>query len=220
MSGVRKLGAASVRMAEQARPMATGERMSAARPDLEDAAAKAEQVAFKQAYLEGFDAGHADGLKDVEKRNDVLRGELETAARDVLAERDKWRGQTKLALERLDATCAEYTACLEPIAVEIAYTAVCKIVGQMQAERTLVAAVCCEILAGLRSRPIEVRVSDADLASLGDLAGSIEVISDSTLEPGDCVVRSNTGEVDGSVRAQLIRLQQVLHAELGMVSAP
>lgn len=220
MSGVRKLGAASVRMAEQARPMAAGERVSAPRPAVEDAAAKAEQAAFKQAYLEGFDAGHADGLKEAEKRNDELREELEAAVRDVLAERNKWCEQTKLALERLDAVCEEYTASLEPVAVEIAYTAVCKIVGQMHAERTLVAAVCGEILAGLQSRPIEVRVSDSDLASMGELAGSIEVVSDSTLEPGDCVVRSNTGQVDGSVRAQLMRLQHVLHAELGMGSTP
>lgn len=59
-----------------------------------------------------------------------------------------------------------------------------------------------------RATRARVRVHPDDAARLGDL--DFEVVADDTLEPGDCVVESDLGDVDARIETRLAALERAL----------
>lgn len=175
----------------------------------------AAQAAYKQAYLEGFEAGFADGDKEARKALEELQEQARSAFDAVQIEKDHW--QTRLATlgERFAHAEKDMYAKSEALAVAMAYAAVCRIVGQGYVEQEFATKVCREVLKDLRAEPTQVRVAPSDYASLQEAALPIPVAADANLQPGDCVIVTGLEEIETGIAFRLRSLLQTLLEALG-----
>jgi flagellar assembly protein FliH len=108
----------------------------------------------------------------------------------------------------------------EDLIVEIAFEAVCRIIGDAVGRRDGVLAVVREVIRGVREREnLVVRVAPQDyeliagerqrLLRNGD-ANHIELASDERIELGGCLVETSGGTLDGRLETQLQRLRDTL----------
>lgn len=167
---------------------------------------------YKKAYLEGFDAGHADGdqaarsaLADAERD---ARSMAETA-RDAI---QGWRERLCSLTEHFEQTEAKLRVEMEALAVEIAFAAACRLVGDLHAKRELIAAFCQEAVADLHLEPTQLRVSPSDHAALAEMCPAMPSVPDPAMRAGDCLIVTALGEVETGIET---RLHAVLRALLG-----
>jgi flagellar assembly protein FliH len=108
----------------------------------------------------------------------------------------------------------------EDLIVEIAFEAVCRIIGDAVGRREGVLAVVREVIRGVREREnLVVRVAPQDyeliagerqrLLRNGD-ASRIELVSDERIELGGCLIETAGGTLDGRLETQLQRLRDTL----------
>lgn len=108
----------------------------------------------------------------------------------------------------------------EDLIVEIAFEAVCRILGDALGRREGVLAVVREVIRGVREREnLVVRVAPQDyeliagerqrLLRNGD-ASRIELVSDERIELGGCLIETSGGTLDGRLETQLQRLRDTL----------
>jgi len=170
--------------------------------------------AYKQAYLEGFEAGFADGDNEARKALNAAQELADTALQEAEGERNRWRDQL-IALGRQfsEAQAAQHMQ-MEAVAVAIAYASVCRILGQAHAEQNLIAAICRETLASLRVQATQVRIAPAERTALEAAGLPLEIVADPTLQPGDCILVTGLGEIEASVETQMQALLRALTTTL------
>jgi flagellar assembly protein FliH len=169
------------------------------------AAAEAEHEAeLAAARAEGHEAGLAAG-----------RAEVSAAARALAS-----------AAARLDEASAAVAADAEPLAVELALRIAEKVLGgELEARPELVT----DVVRGALRRLTEplpaallVNPQDAELvrASIADFSvehgAELSVREERRVERGGCVVRTQAGEVDAQITAQLERAAKVVAQGTGM----
>jgi len=174
---------------------------------LAEATAEAAQIR-ESAHAEGYAAG-------IEQGREQALADLQDATR-ALAD----------ALAALDSVRAEVTQAVERDAVELALQLAEKIVaGALQARPELVLDTVQGALRRLgERRRVAVLVNPADLQIVTESAGpehgrasgieSCEVYGEERVARGSAIVRTEDGEVDASVSAQLERAREVIAAEL------
>jgi|SRR5690242_8298997 len=198
-----KAGARAWLPVEEANPVDTGEE-EVSQPET-----------YRKAYLEGFEAGFADG--DREAR--VALQEAQESARDAEGAAREEEGRWRDALMSLSAQLVHVQEKFEPqmeaLAVTIAYASVCRLIGRMHADHDLVAALCREALESMRLDATRVRISQADQASLEEGGLALPIVVDPALERGDCVIETPMGGIDTGVEVQLRALLQALLETLG-----
>lgn len=185
-------------------------RMSAVDP-IGVAVAEAEAIR-EHARAEGFEAGRLEGLTEV-------RLELEPSAQALVA-----------AAAAVAAEQAGRTAALERQAVELALKIAEKVVaGALEARPELVVDVVAGALRTFIDRErvvVAVHPEDADLvresidavaAAMGGIA-HVDVQADRRVTRGGAVVRTEAGEVDGTVEAKLDRAREAIVRELRSVA--
>jgi len=185
---------ASVPMQPVKPELSLDERDALVREEIESAR---EQV-LGQARREGYEEGLAQGRA-------VLAGEID-ALRSV-------------ALSAGEILRREIVG-VEDVAIDIAFEAVCRIIGTAVATREGVAAVVRELIRDLHGREqLVVRLSAHDLALLGDQAGTLlkgpdglklEFVPDERVVLGGCIVEVAGGTLDGRLETQLKQLSDTL----------
>lgn len=166
---------------------------------------------YKQAYLEGFDAGHADG----DQAARVTLAEAEETAR-AMAESARetmhdWREQIAALAGRFAQAETQLHQDMEALAVEIAFAATCRVVGELHTRRELVAALCREAVTELQLTPTQLRVSPSDHCHLVEKNLEMPCVADPALGAGGCLIETALGEIETGIET---RLQAVLHALL------
>lgn len=161
---------------------------------------------FEEGQRTGWGAGHDEGLRDGLQKG---REDADAAAR-VQAD----------ALEALGAAiteaCTQRRAAIEAGAIEIAYAAVLRLIGQSAGERTVVADIVRCVLEQLQDRTLlSVRVSPADHALLQQGAhglnlGGALLVADERVELGGCIIDTDAGSLDGRLETQLSELKTLL----------
>jgi len=207
--GARRL---SMRDIVQGQPRAFGERG-------ETAAASIPVEAEVEEHRFGFEQGYRDGLRQARAEVEVVaaqaRAELEQQTQDALDEaKHALRAeQDRLATvaDALSSALEEDRRWAESAAVEMAYAALLRVLGDKAAERTLVAALCEQGRRELGSEVVSVRMAEADAAVLQGLVTGIPVMADASLPAGSCVLESRRGRFDAGLDA---RTQQLRHALL------
>jgi flagellar assembly protein FliH len=183
-------------------PVAEG----AARPDpvalLEQIEARRLQV-LEQAYGEGYAAGEEAGRDEARHAYDKEIGALRELAASMSPAFDVFLSDA------------------EDLLVEIAFEAVCKIMGRALCERAGVSAMVRQVIEQVREREqLIVRLAPADFALLTgpDAPGLEAEIANAQLTPdervarGGCLIDSPSGTLDGRLETQLQRLREVLIA--------
>jgi flagellar assembly protein FliH len=161
---------------------------------------------FEEGQRTGWGAGHEEGLRDGLQKG---REDADAAAR-VQAD----------ALEALGAAikeaCTQRRAALEAGAIEIAYAAVLRLIGESAGNRTVVADTVRRVLEQLPDRTLQcIRVSPADHALLQhgahglNLSGAL-LVADERVELGGCIVDTDAGSLDGRLETQLSELKTLL----------
>lgn len=151
----------------------------------------------------------------VRLREETLESGREEGYREGLAEWDQARLAMQGARESLDA---KYEAELVRLAVKIAE----KIIGEeLRTSPETIVSIARESMRGIRNEQnLTVRVSASEkeqvvrqLDSLNRELGvgrNVQVIGDSSLSPGGCIVESERGIVDARLKTQLKRLEDIL----------
>ncbi len=123
-------------------------------------------------------------------------------------------------IESLHAVLEADIAGAEDVIVEIAFEAVCKILGDAMVKREGVVLAVREIVRGMRERePLLLRVAPADYDLLiahraqllqGGDGKTIDLVTDERVALGGCFVETSGGTLDGRLETQLQRLVDTL----------
>lgn len=171
--------------------------------------------AYRKAYLEGFEAGFTDGDRETRRALQEAQEAARATGEAALAEKERWCA----ALASLSMQFAQVQEKLGPqmeaLAVTIAYASICRLIGRMHTEHELVAALCREVLEGMRLDATRVRISQADRAFLEENSLALPIVADPELEPGDCVIETPLGGIEAGIEVQLRALLQALLETLG-----
>jgi flagellar biosynthesis/type III secretory pathway protein FliH len=156
------------------------------------------QEAAERGWLEGREAGLAKAASEQAAQLKALGALLRSA-----------RG-------RLDEGIGE----LSELGAQIAFEAVCKVLGQAMATREGALAAVRETVRRARERSrLTLRVSPGDFAMLhqhldavleGLEAGQVEVAADERVELGGCLLETPSGQLDGRLEVQLAGLRRAL----------
>ena len=161
---------------------------------------------FEEGQRTGWGAGHEEDLRDGLQKG---REDAGAAAR-VQAD----------ALDALGAAitqaCAQRRAAVEAGAIEIAYAAVLRLIGESAGDRTVVSDTVRRVLEQLQDRTLLcIRVSPADHALLQQRAhglnlGGALLVADERVELGGCIIDTDAGSLDGRLETQLSELKTLL----------
>lgn len=179
---------------------ADADRCAAQDRDLADLRHKIEQEAAEAGHRQGFAAGEA-----------AARGEVAEAV-TALAELHE---AAKAALQRgLED--------LEGVAVQIAFEAVAKVLGQELSQAEGVMALIREVASRAREQAVlTVRLGAKDYGLIQEYREAlsqslngvrVDLVSDTRIAFGGCVVESDSGTLDGRLEVQLRRLKDAMVA--------
>ncbi len=181
------------------------------------------------AYAQGLEAGRAagmqQGLEGAQKRvDDAMRSarqEFEQVAGQRLQE-FKTEANARLAqLERLlanfESAAHQRVGELESDAIALAYSALCKVLGDNARDPVTIAAIVRQGMAQLSgSALLAVRMNEADLRILlGDEQGRrlqaaaprVKWVADSSVAAGGCLLDTAAGSLDARLETQLATLR-------------
>lgn len=164
----------------------------------------AREAAVERGYKEGFESGHAEGLE--------LGAEALNKQAAALA----------AAAEAVDTAWAGWLDGAETTAADLAFQAVCQILGHTAVKPEAVAGVVRQLMRPLREADVlRIRLHPAELQSLreslrreGEASPLARVadrlVADAQLAAGGCVIDTPRGDYRGSFDVQLRRLRQLL----------
>jgi flagellar assembly protein FliH len=184
------------------------------------------EAAKAEGYAAGYREGHAEALRRCEEQLKLDQQRLREEAERLqhqLSERAQHEAQLMADLQRSVAQAvAQRLDVLEPQAVELAFTALCKVLGPDAERSSLLSGLIRQATAQMRSaKPMAVRLNPASLvliesrcAKLAEEAACIGVewIADATLPPAGCTLVSGQGELDASLQTQLDSLRALWSA--------
>lgn len=188
--------------------------------------AAASETAKAEAYAVGFREGHAEASRRCNEQLKLdqqrVREEAERLQRQ-LSERAQHEAQLMADLQRSVAQAVAHRLdTLEPQAIELAFTALCKVLGPETDRASLLSGLIRQAMAQMRSaKPVTIRLHPASLAliesrrtKLTDEAGStdIEWIADASLPPAGCTLVGDQGQLDASLQTQLDSLRALWSA--------
>ncbi len=161
----------------------------------------------EEARRQGRENGLADAEAEIARRTAEISSGLEREhAIAITALQEQMAAMKRLAAALTDAIGA-HRRDAESAAVEAAYAALVRVLGEKAADRTLVSDLCMQILREHGTGTITFRLSPAD-CELFEPAGDVRVRPDATLCAGQCVLESPRGGSDTGldVRLEAIRI--------------
>ena len=177
------------------------------------------RAARERAHAEGLQAG----LKDAQARiEDAVRQHVQQwqARADAQAEERRkahaeWTERLGQVLDALDAGVTRRLEAIEADAVALAFTAVCRIVGDTVMSRDGVAALVRHAIAQVSDTPVlRVRLHPDDFAAIAETSlpaahPAVDWQVDPALTRGACLVDSAQGTLDTRLDCQLERLRDL-----------
>jgi flagellar assembly protein FliH len=148
----------------------------------------------REAFDEGYRDGRGEGEKDARAEHAAELQTLQALARSV-------RDALGQGIEGV-----------EDALVEIAFAAVCKVLGRAAASEEGVRAMVREAMSEVRSRDgVVLRVSPREHAAFqGQLGAELEVVADERVAAGGCLIETTGGTLDARLDIQLRRLADTL----------
>ena len=175
----------------------------------------------EQARVEGFAAGHAEGLVAA----DAVVAEAERAAAERLADvQARWERRLASATAALTAAAQQLEAAAVPVADDIRETVVGTVLTLLEdllgrelalADSPVLDAVRRALTLCPADAPAVVRVHPDDLGEvpedvLAELPDSVRVVGDPSVERAGAVAETGPRRIDAQLMAALERVQQVL----------
>lgn len=166
------------------------------------------------------ETGLREGLAEAQRRLDeAMRAATEQLQRQTEALQAQMQSEHDASIARVDQTLqgltrawAQRVDALESDAIELAFAAVCRLMGEARADRAAIAALIEQGIAQLRGgAALRVRVHPDDLAALqGDALmarhPAIQWLADTSVSAGGCLLDTEHGTLDARLDRQLARL--------------
>jgi flagellar biosynthesis/type III secretory pathway protein FliH len=177
-------------------------------------AADALRVQHQQAFDAARERGLAEGAKDAER--DIAQ-QVEKIERRLTAVHDAAIAKLEGEQLRLRQFIASLSGALqahsietETLAVEVAYAAMVRVLGEKSADRSLLPELCRNIVREYGHPPATLRVSDVDFSLFETSEFDIPVEADRRLLPGQCVIDTARGQFESGLDVRLEALTQAL----------
>lgn len=178
--------------------------------DAEAMAGRERAAALDAARRDGLARGLANAEAEIAKRVEAIAGKLRdehARAQDALQVRI---GELRtLSAALADAVVVHRRDC-QDAAVEAAFSALVRVLGDKAADRSLMPALCAQVLQSRGAGPVTLRLAPSDCA-LVDAGEDVRVVPDPALAAGRCVVETSRG---GSDTGLDVRLDAVKNAFL------
>lgn len=183
-------------------------------PDPAEQARVQQQRLFDEARAQGQAEGLRDAEREIEKRvaaiETRMRADHDAAVKKLRAEEERLRA----FVAGLGQSLSGYASESETMAIEVAYAAVVRLLGEKSADRSLMVDLCRAVIKDYGHPPATLRVSDADLSLLDDAGLDIAVEADRRLAPGQCVVETARGQFESGLDVRLEALRKAFMATL------
>lgn len=169
-------------------------------------------------------AGRNDALREAEERlrekAEILSKEYENSQAEMQQQQRQLRHSAQQLVNAVEEL-GEYRNSLlrdsEPLLIEIAATAVTKILGHAAKDGSLIRRVVSKQLAHAATmRPLRIRVSRQDMAQIKATdtaqkdAWQDVFVADEALAAGDCFIETEHGTLEAGIARQLEHLRQIL----------
>jgi flagellar assembly protein FliH len=187
---------------------------------------------YRQAYEAGYQAGYAAG-DEAGRAEGLAIGEAQGHAQALQEAREQQQSDIERGIsaaeacaaaiqqlgEQLTALDGQLKASAEVIAIDLAWAALMRLLGEGSGKREYVAAMVRNVLDQARPQAIvRIGLSAQDLAVLqADGApefSSFTLVADERVEAGGCMIETAAGGLDGRLETQLQLLRQVLLARV------
>lgn len=165
-----------------------------------------------EAHAEGFAKGMREAGEEVQARVRAAESKVEqTHAAETERLRAANQRMQALLLALPDAV-AGLESQTHAAAAEIAYAAVVRLLGERNADHSLIDELCRQALAESRQRPVVVRVAASHYAALSALDESegVRIVADAELAPGQCRLETHKGVYESGLEIRLESLKQAL----------
>jgi flagellar biosynthesis/type III secretory pathway protein FliH len=182
----------------------------AAGPSMQEQLEAAFAPAAEQGLAEGRKAADAEFAKRLQAAEARLREQNDAAIAKLDIERERLSdlGQgLQAAISRNAADCEE-------LAVEVAYAALVRVLGDAARERSLIPDLCRTIVREYGHPSATLRVSDADLPLLAGVALGVPVEADRRLAPGEAVIDTARGQFECGLDVRLATIAESLSGTL------
>ncbi len=210
---VRRLGSMDVTH----RPLWQTQAVSAPAQEVDSSVEKRarqdELDAKERGYREGMGLGKAEGRKQAEKEGAALMERMEKEMRQSQAKLESSRERLDELFDNLSRSVDEHARHAEAVAVETAYAAIARFLGERYADRTLMESLCRHALGHAGHAVNAVRVSEQDVDALSNI-DSVQIIGDSRLRSGQCALETRLGHYETGLDVRLDLIKQALLAGL------
>lgn len=169
--------------------------------------------AKERGYREGLDQGRAEGRKQAEKEAAVFMERAEKELRQSQTRLEASRERLDGLFSTLSKALDEHACHAEAVAVEAAYVAIARFLGERYADRSVMEPLCRHALSHAGHVVNAVRVSQQDADTLSDI-DSVKIIGDSRLLPGQCTLETRLGHYETGLDVRLDLIKQALLAGL------
>lgn len=168
---------------------------------------------------EARQAGLASATKDnaakLQRLEDELKARLQKEGDALRLEVQRERARLVEYIKALTVERQELLAQAEPVAVEVAFAVVAKLLGQRAVERNIVQELATQAVAEHKlSMPLRIRVSPADFEQLKALPEDSELAhhfrADEHMAAGGCILEMGHGRIDASLDVQLTAIKDLL----------
>jgi flagellar biosynthesis/type III secretory pathway protein FliH len=202
------------------RPLVVGERAAEGAVPVESSqdSAQVMQAQLQEAFEQARKRGEAQGLREAEttlaKRVHEVESRLRNEHATALARVEDERVRLARVLSSLDGALASHAQASEELAVEVAYAAALRLLGERAADRSLMTDYCRTVLREYGHPPATLMVSDLDLELLQDSELGVPVEADRRLGPGQCVIETARGRIECGLDVRLDALRLALVSTL------
>ena len=132
----------------------------------------------------------------------------------ALKKLDEQRAHLLRLATSIEAAVSRHALDSEELAVEVAYAALVRVLGDAARERSLIPDLCRTIIREYGHPTATLRVSDADLPLLADTDVGVPVEADRRLSPGEAVIDTARGQFECGLDVRLAAIAEALSSTL------
>ncbi|RMH94062.1 hypothetical protein EBB59_02550 [Lysobacter pythonis] len=168
---------------------------------------------FDEARQEGFKQGMADAEARIHREVEMAEQALIKKHEQRGLKLEETLGRMDKLLSSMQDTLAQRESLLDAEVADLAYAAVCRLLGTWQADGRLIVKLCEAVVAEYRHRPAILRVNTNDLPLVADLRRQeLRIEGDPALPPGCCRMEGPAGDYETSMEFRLQSLKEALKA--------
>jgi flagellar biosynthesis/type III secretory pathway protein FliH len=203
------------RLETMERPKLIGEArpLAAAGPSATEAAEALRaqhQQAFDAARAQGFAEGAKDAEREIAQHVEKIERRLSAVHDAAIAKLQAEQARLRQFIASLTGALEAFSVESETLAVEVAYAALVRVLGEKSADGTLLPELCRSIVKEYGHPPATLRVSDVDYSLFESTEFDIPLEVDRRLLPGQCVIDTARGQFESGLDVRLAALTQAL----------